>query len=53
MGQHGRMMGGMMMGMMVHMGLTWIVTLGLDAVFVYLLISRARTRRSGYVQRMP
>ena len=56
MGQHGRMMGGtggIMMGMMVHMGLTWIVMLGLDAVFIYLLISRARTRGTGDVQRMP
>jgi uncharacterized membrane protein len=37
--------GGMMMGMMVHMGLTWIVMLGLDALFVYLLVTSRRGPR--------
>lgn len=41
-------MGGMMMGgMMLHMGLTWLVMLGLDVVFVYLLASSRRARRAG------
>lgn len=49
MGRQGMMdgMGGMMGGLMVHMGLTWIVMLGLDVVFVYLLVTRARARRPG------
>ncbi len=44
----GQGMGGMMMtGMMLHMGLTGLVMLGLDAVFVYLLVSGWRARRVG------
>ncbi|MGH7510009.1 MAG: hypothetical protein ACREA0_02980 [bacterium] len=48
--RHGGMMGGMggmMMGAMVHLGLTWIVMLGLDGVFIYLLVTRARARDPG------
>ncbi len=41
-------MGGMMMGgMVLDMGLTWLVMLGLDGVFVYLLASGRRARRAG------
>jgi uncharacterized membrane protein len=47
MDRHGGMMGGMMMRMMVHMWLTWIVMLGLDLVFVYLLLSWGRARWTG------
>ncbi len=37
-------MGGMATsGMMVHMALTWLVMLGLDAVFVYLVATSRRT----------
>ena len=35
----GMMAGAMMMGMMVHMALTWIVMLGLDGVFIYLIVT--------------
>jgi hypothetical protein len=46
----GGMMGGGLMGgmmwMMPMMGLTWVVMLGLDAVFVYLVVSALRARRS-------
>jgi hypothetical protein len=46
----GGMMGGAMTGgmmwMMPMMGLTWVVMLGLDAVFVYLVVSALRARRS-------
>ncbi|MBA3346039.1 MAG: hypothetical protein H0T44_12235 [Gemmatimonadales bacterium] len=45
-GMGGMMMGGKMMGgMMLHMALTWLVMLGLDGVFVYLLASWGRSRR--------
>ena len=39
---NGMMAGGMMMGMMLHMALTWIVMLGLDAMFVYLIVTSWR-----------
>jgi uncharacterized membrane protein len=39
--------GGMMGGMIVHMALTWIVMLGLDGVFVYLVTAG---RRASIVQ---
>ena len=48
---HGGMMGaqepggatdGMMGGMMLHMGLTWIVMLGLVGVFIYLISTAGR-----------
>ncbi len=41
----GWMMGGMMW-MMLAMGLTWLVMLGLDAIFVYLVVTALRRRRS-------
>jgi uncharacterized membrane protein len=44
----GGMMGGssmMMGGMMAQMILTWIVMLGLDALFVYLLVTSRRRPR--------
>lgn len=41
------MTGGMMGRMMLHMALTWLVMLGLDGVFIYLLVSRGRDRRDG------
>lgn len=50
MGRHGGMMGGtggMVMGMMVHLALTWIVMLGLDAVFIHLLVAGGRARWTG------
>lgn len=49
-GRHGGMMGGMggmMMGILVHRVLTWIVMLGLDAVFIYLLVTRGRAPWTG------
>jgi hypothetical protein len=39
--------GGMMTGMMVQTGLTWVVMLGLDVVFAYLLISKGARRTGG------
>jgi uncharacterized membrane protein len=36
------MMGGGMIGMMLHMGLTWIVMLGLVGVFIYLIVTARR-----------
>ena len=41
--------GGGMMWMMLTMGLTWLVMLGLDAVFVYLIVTEVRRRRSADV----
>jgi hypothetical protein len=44
----GGMMGGsgmMMSGMMLQMILTWIVMLGLDALFVYLVVTSRRGHR--------
>ncbi len=41
------MTGGMMGGIMLHMALTWLVMLGLDGVFIYLLVSRGRDRHDG------
>ena len=43
----GMMSGAMpaMMWMMLSMGLSWIVMLGLDAVFIYLIIDAVRNRR--------
>ncbi|MGH8630075.1 MAG: hypothetical protein ACREU7_04815 [Burkholderiales bacterium] len=35
-------MGGMMIGMMLHMGLTWIVMLGLVGIFIYLITTVGR-----------
>jgi hypothetical protein len=40
-------MGGMMIGMMVHIGLTWVVMLALDVIFLYLVLSWGRSRHSG------
>lgn len=45
MGGANGMMGGMRW-MMLTMGLTWLVMLGLDAVFVYLVLTTMRQRRS-------
>jgi uncharacterized membrane protein len=39
--------GGMMTGMMVQTGLTWVVMLGLNVVFAYLLISKGARRTGG------
>ena len=48
----GMMGGGMAMGsmmwMMLTMGLTWLVMLGLDAVFVYLVVMAVRSRRRNH-----
>ena len=37
---------GSMMWMMVTMGLTWVVMLGLDGIFVYLVVTARRATRS-------
>ncbi len=47
MGAHHGMGGMMMSGMMLHMGLTWLVMLGLDGLFVYLVASGRRGRQAG------
>lgn len=48
----GVMGGGMGMGsimwMMLTMGLTWLVMLGLDALFVYLVVTAVRGRRRSH-----
>ena len=38
--------GGMMGGMMLYMGLTWLVMLGLVGVFIYLIITAGRHTNS-------
>ncbi len=38
----GMMGGSVMIGMMLHMGLTWIVMLGLVGVFIYLIVTARR-----------
>ena len=38
--------GGMMGGMMLYMGLTWLVMLGLVGVFIYLIITAGRHANS-------
>src|SRR5438105_2650632 len=38
----GMMGNGMMVGMMLHMGLTWLVMLGLVGVFIYLIVTARR-----------
>jgi uncharacterized membrane protein len=43
---HGMMGDGMMMGMMLHMALTWIIMLGLVGVFIYLIVTARRTQRT-------
>lgn len=43
-------MGAGMMWMMLSVGLGWLVMLGLDAVFIYLVVTAVRTRRTA---RMP
>jgi hypothetical protein len=42
MGSHG-MTGEWMTGMMLEMGLTWLVMLGLVGIFVYLIVTARRT----------
>jgi uncharacterized membrane protein len=42
----GMMGGSMMSGMMLHMGLTWIVMLGLVGVFIYLIVAARRHANS-------
>ena len=42
----GMMDGSMMGGMMLYMGLTWIVMLGLVGVFIYLIIMAGRHANS-------
>jgi hypothetical protein len=41
----GMMGDGMMMGMMLHMALTWIIMLGLVGVFIYLIVTARRVQR--------
>jgi uncharacterized membrane protein len=43
----GRMMGGMGGGMMLHMAVAWILVLGLDGIFVYLIASSRHPRAAG------
>ena len=47
-GMTGRMGTGSMMWMMLTMGLTWLVMLGLDAVFAYLVVTVVRVRRRNH-----
>jgi uncharacterized membrane protein len=41
-GPDGMMGGALMMGMMLRMVLTWLVMLGLDGVFIYLVVTGRR-----------
>lgn len=43
----GRMMGGMGGGMMLHMAIAWILVLGLDGIFIYLIASSRGQRATG------
>lgn len=47
----GGMMGGGMVWMILAMGLTWVIMLGLDAVFTYLAVTSIRDRRRSDTER--